>query len=629
VQGGVRFTRTVFVSPVDQVIVVRLTADRPGSIHFDAQLRGYRNTAHSNYATDYYHMDGDGSSGLVLRGKSADYMGVAGRVRYVAKLRALHDGGSVRTDDDTLIVRSANAVTLVIAAATNFVTYRDLSGDPEAKVRATLDKALARSYSTIEAEHVVGHQRLFRRVSLQLPETAASAKPTDERLRLPDEDPALPALLFQFGRYLLISSSRPGSQPANLQGIWNSSMNPMWDSKYTTNINLQMNYWPAETANLSDCHLPLLRFIQSTAMEGRNTAKAYFNAPGWMANHTQNPWFETAPSFLPACIGPTCGAWLAQHIWLHYAFTQDKEFLREYYPVLKGASQFMMAVLVENPRTHELVVVPSNSPENSYAYKDKDGKRQTTALCIGSTFDQQITRDLLKNTAAAAQILGIDADFAETLNTARAKLAPTRVNAEGRIMEWQEDFEETEINHRHCSHLWGLIPGNEINPSTPELYQGARLSLERRGDASTGWSMGWKANFWARLHDGDRAERLLSMLIGRGAPNLFCLHPPFQIDGNFGGCAAVTEMLLQSQETAPDGQFVLEILPALPKSWHTGSVHGLRARGGFEVDIAWKEGQMTSTKVRSLTGTPGHLRYGKVTRDLVLKKGETMTWDGK
>jgi alpha-L-fucosidase 2 len=390
-----------------------------------------------------------------------------------------------------------------------------------------------------------------------------------------------------------------------------------------------MNYWPAEPTNLSDCHLPLLRFIRHVAKEGRKTARAYFDAPGWMANHTQNPWYDTAPSHLPACIGPTCGAWLAQHVWQHYLFTQDEDALREYYPLLREASRFMQAALVEEPKTGHLVVIPSNSPENRYAYLDRDGKKQRTALCVGATFDQQITRDLLGNTAKAARILGIDEDFAKRLDATRARLAPTRVNAAGRIMEWQEDFEEVEVHHRHVSHLWGLCPGTEIHPGTPELYRGARLSLERRGDASTGWSMAWKANFWARLHDGDRAEKLLSMLIARGAPNLFCLHAPFQIDGNFGGCAAVPEMLLQSQETTAGGRHVLELLPALPKSWHTGTVQGLRARGGFEVDLTWKQGSLVSATVRSLAGKSALMRYGRTTRELTLRRDESGTWDGQ
>jgi len=615
-RDGVKFARELLVSKPDEVIALNLKADKPGSLSFTAALVRRHDAA----------VRADGGS-FVLEGQLPFNRPDAGTARlgatrprgpgsprpdarlgetrlrgdegmqYVALLGASAKGGKVSATDDGLVVEGADEVTLIVSAGTD---WKDQEFAKLARQR--LDAALAKPFDAIREAAVADHRRLMERCQLTLPAGPNSALPTPDRVKAAERtpDPALAALYFQFGRHLAVSGSRPDSQlPTNLQGIWAEEYDTPWRGDFHSNINLQMNYWPVEPANLSDCHLPLLRFIQCVAKEGEKTAKAYFNAPGWMANHTQNPWYDTAPSFLPACIGPTCGAWLAQHIWLHYAFTQDKEFLREYYPILRGASQFMQAVLVEDPKTHQLVVVPSNSPENSYAYTDRNGQRQTTALCIGATFDQQITRDLLKNTAAAARILGIDEEFAQSLDATRARLAPTRVNAEGRIMEWQEDFEETEVHHRHVSHLWGLCPGSEINPSTPELYRGARLSLERRGDASTGWSMAWKANFWARLHDGDRAEKLLSMLIGRGAPNLFCLHAPFQIDGNFGGCAAVAEMLLQSQETTADGQPVLELLPARPKAWHTGQVAGLRARGGFTVDIRWKDGAVTEYRVAS------------------------------
>ena len=602
-RDGITFTRELVVSKPDEVIALRLKADKPGALSFTAALSRKQDAS----------IRVDGNVQLMGGQLKFNKPGGGGQgMRYQALLGAKVKGGRVSASDQELTIEGADEVTLIVSAGTDWI-------DQEFAVLTSkrLNAALAKSFEAIREAAAADHRRYMDRVKLVLPEGPNSKLPTPERVKAQEGslDPALAALYFQFGRHLVVSGSRPDSQlPTNLQGIWAEEYDTPWRGDFHSNINLQMNYWPVETANLSDCHLPLLRFIRNVVPEGQKTAKAYFNAPGWLAFHTQNPWYDTAPSYLPACIGPTCGAWLSQHIWLHYAFTQEKKFLREYYPVLRGASEFMQAMLVEHPKTHELVVSPSNSPENSYAYTDKNGKRQTTAICIGATFDQQITRELFQNTAAAARILGMDKEFARSLDTARAKLAPTRVNAEGRIMELLEDFEETEVNHRHVSHLWGLSPGSEINPSTPELYKGARLSLERRGDASTGWSMAWKANFWARLHDGNRAEKLLAMLVNRGAPNLFCLHAPFQIDGNFGGCAAVAEMLLQSQETTEAGHPVLELLPALPANWTTGKVSGLRARGGFEVEIAWKDGKVTSCRIASTDGRKVAVRFNGETK---------------
>jgi len=605
-KDGITFTRELVVSKPDEVIALRLKADKPASFSFTAALSRKQDTTIK--ANSNIHM----IEGQLKFNKPG---GCGQGMRYQALLGANVKGGKVTATDQGLVIEGADEVTLIVSAGTDWINK-----ESAALTRKRFDTAMGKSFDKIRDEAVADHRSYMERVKLVLPEGPNAKLPTPERVKKQEStpDPSLAALYFQFGRHLVVSGSRPDSQlPTNLQGIWAEEYSTPWRGDFHSNINLQMNYWPVETANLSDCHMPLLRFIRNVVPEGQKTAKAYFNAPGWLAFHTQNPWYDTAPSYLPACIGPTCGAWLSQHIWMHYAFTQDKKFLGEYYPILRGAAEFMQAMLVEHPKTHELVVLPSNSPENSYAYIDKDGKKQRTAVCIGATFDQQITRDLFKNTAEAARILGIDKDFAKTLDTTRAKLAPTRVNADGRIMEWMEDFEETEVHHRHVSHLWGLHPGTEINPSVPELFKGARLSLERRGDASTGWSMAWKANFWARLHDGNRAEKLLAMLIQRGAPNLFCLHAPFQIDGNFGGCAAVPEMLLQSQEEVDAGsqntviriiksafgirhsEFLIDLLPALPTSWNTGKVTGLRARGNFQVDIEWKDGKVTSYRVAS------------------------------
>lgn len=610
---GVQYTRELVASKPDEVIALRLRASKPGTITFTAALERKQDVTvraegnvHVMEGQLPFNQPGGGGQGM----------------RYLALLGVCATGGQVSTNEQGVTVEGADEATLIVSAGTDWINK-----DYAALARRRLDAALAKPFAAIRDAAAADHRSYMERVELVLPQGPNAGRTTPERVSAQEQtpDPALAVLYFQFGRHLVVSGSRPDSQlPTNLQGIWAEEYDTPWHGDYHSNINLQMNYWPAEIANLSDCHLPLLRFIRNMVPEGQKTAQAYFSAPGWMANHTQNPWYDTSPSFLPACIGPTCGAWLSQHIWLHYAFTQDQEFLREYYPVLRGASEFMQAVLVEHPQTHELVVLPSNSPENSYAYRDQYGKKQSTALCVGATFDQQITRELFQNTARAARILGTDQEFADSLDATRARLAPTRVNAAGRLMEWLEDFEETEIQHRHVSHLWGLHPGSEINPSTPELYRGAGLSLERRGDASTGWSMAWKANFWARLHNGERAARLLSMLIHRGAPNLLCLHPPFQIDGNFGGCAAVAELLLQSQETTAEGEPVIELLPALPPSWNTGQVRGLRARGNYQVDIEWRDGQVVRYRITSPTQPRVTVRVNGVTQGMQIPVNMTL-----
>ncbi len=614
----VRYIREVFATPVDHVLVVRITADKPASISFTAQLRGFRNTADSNYATDYFHMEGIAPDALVLRGRSADYMGVKSALRYEARLQAIASGGSIRVSDDELIVSGADSVTLLIAAATNFVNYRDVSADEHDRVDRALVAAASRSYDVIREDQIREHQRLFRRVQLQFEETQDSSLPTAERLKAFSgaNDPALATLLFQFGRYLLITSSRPGSQPANLQGLWNKDSNPAWDSKYTTNINTEMNYWPAEVANLSECAEPLFAMLSDLTDQGSDVAREHYGAPGWVFHQNTDLWRVAAPMD-GANWGAftTGGAWLATHLWEHYLYTGDKEFLRKNYPILKGSAEFFLAFLTKHPRYGWLVTNPSTSPENFPAgpasipfFDEITMMTSGTTLTAGSTIDMSILRELFDEVSSAAAELGVDPEFRQKLFAARAQLAPLQIGKKGNLQEWIEDWDETEEHHRHLSPLWALYPGKEISMRrSPQFAKASRVVLEQRGLTGNGWSSAWKAALWARLGEGDRAlENIQYGVHNYTTDSLFSIcSKAMQVDGAFGMTAAIAEMLFQSQDAE------LNFLPALPHDWKSGRVSGLVARGGFEVDFAWKDGRLRQAKIKSRLGKMCRLRISE------------------
>ncbi len=629
-QGGVKYRREALVSSPDQAIVIRLNAGSPGALTFDLQLE------RSERAT----VAAEGANGLFMTGRLNN--GTDGNgTKFAARVRVLNLRGQVTVEDRTVHVRNADEVLLLVTAATDYQGFAGRrTADPTAACLDDMNKAARNSYGALLARHVRDYQGYYRRTMLELGPANAAAAMQSTPMRLESaaggaRDPGLAALYFQFGRYLLISSSRPGGLPANLQGIWADTLDTPWNGDWHLNVNVQMNYWPAEVGNLSDLHQPLFSLIASLQEPGARTARLYYGARGWVAHVITNAWGFTAPGEAASWGSTTSGsAWLCQHLWDHYLYTRDDAFLKWAYPIMKGSARFYADMLVEEPRHKWLVTIPANSPENGYRLPDQS----VAHVCMGPTVDMQLLRYLFDACIVAARMLGVDEDFRRELAEKRSRLAPTRIGSDGRIMEWLEEYEEPEPTHRHVSHLWGLYPGSEITPDgTPDLAAAARKSLEARGDISTGWSLAFKINLWARLGDGNRAHRLLSLLLSPAAgqrrvegvqfaggsyDNLFDAHPPFQIDGNFGGAAGIAEMLVQSHNG------VIRLLPALPDAWPEGRAIGLRARGGVELDIAWKDGKLTGAALRTKFGGPCKIRCGQKEVEIKTRPGSSYRLSG-
>ncbi len=628
---GVKYKREILSSAPDQVIAIHIEVDKKGTINFTAGL----NSPHENYEV---FVEGDE---VILRGKANNYPEKLGRdgepypeskLTFEARLKVIADGGELVKSEETIQVVNATSATLYLVAATSFVNFNDISADPAKRCETYLSEIDGKSFKQIKSDHIADYQKLYSRVELDLGESEISKRPTNERLISfsTDEDPSMVALLYQYGRYLLISSSRPGSQPANLQGIWNDRMAPPWDSKYTININTEMNYWPAEITNLSELTEPVIKMVEDLSVTGKNVAKEHYNLDGWVTHHNTDLWRGAAPiNNSNHGIWPVGGAWLSQHVWWHYQFTGDKEYLKNRaYPVLKEASRFFAGYLIPDPNNPDwLVSGPSNSPEQG-------------GLVMAPTMDHQIIRNLFANTIEAAQILGVDEEFVGMLKEKRSKIAPNNIGKYGQLQEWLEDKDNPKSQHRHVSHLWGLHPGNEIHPlTTPDLAEACKVTLSYRGDGGTGWSRAWKINFWARLLDGDHSFLLLKNLMvpsldrnvsmkdkGGLYMNLFDAHPPFQIDGNFGATSGITEMLLQSHLRDDAGDFYQDILPALPSELSTGKITGIKGRGGFEFAIEWKDGSLVSVEVKSILGNKLNLRYSGKLISKNTKAGENYSF---
>jgi len=610
--NGVNYYREYLASNPDQVIAIRLTADKVKALNFTLSMDALHEAKTINAS----------GNTITLNVQVKD-----GALRGVASLKVTTDG-IVKTEGTQISVSGAKNATIYLAAATNYVNYKDVSGNPEKKVQETLAKAEPKKYEQVRAGHIADYQKLFNRFDVQFAENDRVKLPTNERIiefsKTPD-DPQLLALYIQYGRYLLISSSRTGTQPANLQGIWNDQLAPAWDSKWTVNINTEMNYWPVEIANLAECQEPLYSMIADCAETGKTVAKEHYNATGWVLHHNTDIWRGTAPiNHSNHGIWVSGGAWLSRHLWEHYQFSQDKQFLADRaYPIMKGAAEFFTQFLTIDPKTGYLISTPSNSPENG-------------GLVAGPTMDHQIIRALFRSCIDASEILGTDQAFASKLKEMLPKIAPNQIGKHGQLQEWMEDRDDPTNKHRHVSHLWGVHPGNEINwKETPDLMKAARQSLIYRGDDGTGWSLAWKINFWARFLDGNHAYEMIKLLFrpvqientvytggGGSYTNLFDAHPPFQIDGNFGAPAGMIEMLIQSQLNE------IAILPALPDALPSGKIAGVCARGGFELTFSWEGGKLQKLQVLSKAGQKCKLHYGEKVIEMDTEKGKTYSFDG-